>query len=362
MRLDTSWQKFKNNLLQLPEIQVPRFVNIDVNKPCQIHGFSDASMRAYGACVYIRNETSEGVKVSLLTAKSKVAPLKTKSLPRLELCASHLLVKLVSRIRPMLNTNVEKVIFWTDSEIALHWIKSHPSTLSTFVGNRVAEIQELSEAAFWRHVPTKQNPADIVSRGCNVDELASSIWFTGPEFLLDAPERWPQNAHFELSAEVVELESRKNPVALLATKNINNDIVDVIDKFSSHLKLVRIFVYMLRFIKKCRRKPMNCTLVPTAQEMKLAFIKIVQVIQQFEFETEIVKLKKQIALPPNLQKLNPFLHEDTEDSIAFSVIRVGGRLMNAPIPYDAKFPLILSKDSRFLKNYLKYLHVRNFHA
>ncbi|KAL7724064.1 hypothetical protein ACLKA6_001031 [Drosophila palustris] len=72
---------------------------------------------------------------------------------------------------------------------------THPSSLATFVSNRVAEIQEWTENAEWRHVPTKQNPADIVSRGCDVDELVTSIWFNGPSFLKEPRDSWPVNQH-----------------------------------------------------------------------------------------------------------------------------------------------------------------------
>ncbi|XP_054745963.1 uncharacterized protein LOC129250358 [Anastrepha obliqua] len=181
LHLDTSWENFKANLLQLPSISIPRFVHTESSASCQIHGFADASIRAYGCCIYIRSHSAGGTKCTLLTAKSRVAPLKTKSLPRLELSAAHLLAKLWSRIAPMLSRPIENINFWTDSEIVLHWIKTHPSVLQTFVANRVSEIQELTDKATWRHVPTKLNPADQVSRGCNVDELNNSIWFSGPQ-------------------------------------------------------------------------------------------------------------------------------------------------------------------------------------
>ncbi|GBP12562.1 hypothetical protein EVAR_72053_1 [Eumeta japonica] len=84
---------------------------------------------------------------------------------KLELCAAHLLAKLWNRIEKLISFEIESITFWTDSEISLHWIKTHPSSLTTFVANRVAEIQEWSDRAVWRHVPTRDNSADIVSRG-----------------------------------------------------------------------------------------------------------------------------------------------------------------------------------------------------
>ncbi|XP_046807525.1 uncharacterized protein LOC124420040 [Lucilia cuprina] len=227
-RLDTSWTSFKANLLKIYIIEIPRFVLTTSNAECQIHGFSDASMRAYGCCIYIRSRASGKTSCRLLTAKSKVDPLKTKSLPRLELCAAHLLTKLWSKIKHTVLFKVENVTFWTDSEITLHWIQTHPSTLATFVSNRVSEIQELSDQATWRHVPTKENPADIVSRGCNVEELVDSIWFNGPKFLLDECNTWPINDHFDLTPEQESLEKRKTNVLLAVEENETNHITSLI--------------------------------------------------------------------------------------------------------------------------------------
>ena len=78
---------------------------------------------------------------------------------------------------------IDKVCFWTDSQIVLHWIKLHTSTLNFFVAKRVSEIQTKSTGIVWRHVPSQQNSADIVPRGASAQELATTIWYTGPEYL-----------------------------------------------------------------------------------------------------------------------------------------------------------------------------------
>ena len=212
--------------MEIDSITIPRFVQTTSTSKVQIHGFADASIRAYGCCIYVRCSDTNKIVSRLLTAKSKVAPLKTKSLPRLELCAAHLLAKLWTRIKFMISFEIESVNFWTDSEITLHWIKTHPSSLATFVSNRVAEIQECSDV-IWRHVPTKQNPADIVSRGCDVNELKNSIWFEGPSFLLSDSSKWPVNEHFELTENQHALEMRKTNI-VLAVESQQNCLLDLI--------------------------------------------------------------------------------------------------------------------------------------
>ncbi|XP_033250890.1 uncharacterized protein LOC117189926 isoform X3 [Drosophila miranda] len=347
LHLETARNKLKNTLSQLEDISISRFVYSDPMSPVQIHAFADASMRAYGACVYIRSRTAEGLKISLLTSKSKVAPLKTKTLPRLELCAAHLLADLCHRIKPLLNVPIERVVYWSDSEVTLYWIRSHPSSLSTFVSNRVAEIQEWSDDATWRHVPTKQNPADIVSRGCDVDEIVQSIWVEGPSFLKEEEENWPKNAHFEHSDDL-QLEKRKTAVGLTAAVR-SSELLDVIEGFSSHLKLLRVFVYVFRFIRKCKDPSLNFEKTISPTEYNEAFYKIVEIIQHHEYQGEIEKVRKGSTIGPSLQRLNPFIHEDTGTWCNFSLLRVGGRLAKAPILYDAKFPLLLTKRSQFVR-------------
>ncbi|XP_062542558.1 uncharacterized protein LOC134210530 [Armigeres subalbatus] len=124
----------------------------------QIHGFSDASEHAYGACLYLRSIAPDGfVTIRLLAAKSRVAPLNNKSIARLELCAALLLARLLLSVCTSINVT-ENIHLWTDSTIVLHWLSANPSTWQTFVANRVAEIQELTTNCTWNHVPGDQNP------------------------------------------------------------------------------------------------------------------------------------------------------------------------------------------------------------
>jgi len=107
----------------------------------------------------------------LVCSKSRVAPLKRLSLPKLELCAALLLSQLCQAVLKALNKTFGRIILWSDSTITLHWIRTHPYRLKTFVANRVASIQELTSAFEWRHVPSQDNPADLISRGILPAEL-----------------------------------------------------------------------------------------------------------------------------------------------------------------------------------------------
>jgi len=127
--IQNEWRKCRDGLPQLNEISIPRkIIGEGINIEFQIHGFADASLKAYGACLYLRgtNVTGNSV-VNLICAKSKVAPLKVVSLPRLELCAALLLARLASRVIPKLNLLIGRRQFWSDSNVVIAWISS-PST------------------------------------------------------------------------------------------------------------------------------------------------------------------------------------------------------------------------------------------
>ncbi|XP_053956126.1 uncharacterized protein LOC128861768 [Anastrepha ludens] len=206
--LQTAWERFLKDITHLSTLSVPRYSGSTNHNSSQIHGFCDSSIRAYGCAIYHRSKSTEGKRtVTLLTAKSRVAPIKKQSLPKLELWGALLLARLLAKIKPLFNANTT-VFLWTDSQIVLHWLELHSATLSTFVGNRVSEIQDLTVDVSWRHVPTKCNPADIVSQGCTALELSSSIWFSGPSFLQLEPENWPSNQCGQLDMEEVSREKQ----------------------------------------------------------------------------------------------------------------------------------------------------------
>lgn len=154
----TMWIELRQELSHLSKFSIPRKDIIDHPVTIQLHGFADASESAYGACIYLRSVNEQGdCKVSLLCAKSQVAPVKTISLPRLELCAAKLLANLFKEIIQALNHfRIEKVVLWSDSTITLHWIRTPPHLLKTFIANRVSEIQEETDAQVWRHVECRQ--------------------------------------------------------------------------------------------------------------------------------------------------------------------------------------------------------------
>ncbi|XP_051155340.1 uncharacterized protein LOC127277935 [Leptopilina boulardi] len=189
----TDWKKYSSQLIELNNISFERKVIISEARDIQLHGFCDASEKGYGACIYIRSTNIHGkIQTRLLCSKARVAPIKTTSLPRLELCSASLLSDLFTSVQQAIKHQINRIIFWSDSMIALHWIKTPPHKLLVFVGNRVSNIQQKTENSEWRHVRSTDNPADHLPRGLYPKEfIEDSNWKNGPIWLSQDESTWP---------------------------------------------------------------------------------------------------------------------------------------------------------------------------
>ncbi|XP_070527718.1 uncharacterized protein [Cardiocondyla obscurior] len=285
------WVDFRHELIYLKEIRVPRWVGSKDMHNLQLHGFCDASEKAYGACVYVR--TREGpakYKIVLLASKSRVAPIKAISLPRLELCAAVLLAELTEKICTALNERKRSLFLWTDSTITLNWIASSSRRWNSFVANRVGEIQRATDIADWRHVPSAENPADLLSRGTTIQMLKTSpLWWNGPSFLQFDSDSWPKRERAVISDEDLP-EQKKTIIASAGV--IEEDIVQALLHRRSNLnKVQRVIAYCIRLRFKKEERPRTVQISPT--EMRRALIIIVKSVQRRSFceEYELLKNK-----------------------------------------------------------------------
>ncbi|GJQ68817.1 hypothetical protein Trydic_g19805 [Trypoxylus dichotomus] len=187
------------------------------------------------------NATGEHA-TQLLCSKSRVLPLKRQSLLRLELCASLLISQLYSTVKQSLRGMISKSVLWTDSTIVINCISSDPNRWKSFIGNRVPEIQSLTEVEQWHHVRSEDNPADILSRGLLPEQIFyNEQWFNGPNWLRLNEEKWPKLAKEDL---VIEEET----VTLITT---TMDLT-IFENFSFLTKLTKVVAYCIRFIHNTR--------------------------------------------------------------------------------------------------------------
>ena len=226
----------------------------------ELHGFSDASNRAYAGVVYIRSLYEDGgTDVRLVASKTRVAPLKRQTIPRLELSGALILARLVNSLN--LTIGNIKTVYWTESTTALCWIKNE-KPWKQYVQHRPEEIRRLTSQNDWRHRPGKQDPADLPSRGTSAKDLTNNvIWWNGPEFLYLPETEWPANepTHFGDEKALKEAaniafnitHSLVNSTANKPTTPRVDNLIDIA-RFRDLTKLLRVTALVAKFVNKLK--------------------------------------------------------------------------------------------------------------
>ena len=324
----------------------------------QVHGFSDGGEQAYGAVIFLRWQLSDGNYICVpVMSKAFVAPLKKKTVPRLELLGCLALTRMYTTCCKALDfANFDKFekAFWVDSKTVLSWLRTPPREFRPFVSVRVAEIQESVGVEDFHYIRSKSNPADTLTRGIVPEQL--SDWMSGPEFLKVPESAWPA---FEDDTEVSQTEdkkerrpSSKKPVSTNAAdvsredakeKDRDNPVLaHLLKTCSSFKKVRRVLAYVYRFTKAARGQETSKGCL-TVQELKAS-------------ETQLIKWC-QLNLDTKLDdKLIPKADQD-------GVIRAHGRLEDIrSLPQDLKNPVILPRNHQFVELLLKHLHAKRCHC
>ena len=354
MYIHTEWTAFKRQLPCVIKIKIQRCIKCPTAVRLEIHGFCDASQSAYGCCIYVRSIDSSGnIFVRLLSAKSKVAPLKPVSLPRLELCGALILSRLFHKVMESMDLPVDEIYLWSDSTIVLGWVRTSPNLLKTFVCNRITEITTLTENKNWYHVGTKDNPADLLTRGLDPSLIEScDLWWKGPAYLYIEPFILPAQPNQPHS----ELPDRKNKTTSLI---LIEELTFPFERFSNFSRLLGALAYCRRFVfNSLRTDRSQRKLGPLSiEEVNGAEIVVLRIVQNQTFKDETVALQsdKPLSVRSKVLSLNPFID-------ANKLLRVGGRLRNSSFPEYKVHPILLPAKHYITKLIFRLEHVRALHC
>ncbi|XP_062537873.1 uncharacterized protein LOC134206199 [Armigeres subalbatus] len=270
-------------------------------------------------------------------------------MPRLELCAAVTLARLANAVIPILNIKIDDVKLWSDSQIVLAWIKKNPDQLQVYVRNRVLEIDRLCSAYEWKYVKSEDNPADLVSRGCYPEVLRrSDIWWNGPPFL--------RHIDYEMQeTPVIHDDELPELKAQLCNPAVEIEDEPVFQRCGTFSKLQRVLAQAVRFTRLVRMSKENRAdnKYISVQDIRKATLYIIRVLQKRELCKEIQCVQRG-ELPKRLANLQPFLDKE-------GLLRVGGRLQNSKLPFDAKHQLLLPQNHRVTEMLIRKYHEERLH-
>ncbi|XP_064122452.1 uncharacterized protein LOC135226673 [Macrobrachium nipponense] len=337
------WQHWIQGLHLLEQLSIPRcfkssgFGNM-IGSSLVL--FSDASTVGYGVAAYLVLHDGNQVQSNLVMGKSRVSPKKVVTIPRLELTAATVSVKVAQHILKELEFTVGKVVYYTDSTTVLHYIHSNTKRFPVFVANRVRVIRDYSQPEQWRFVNSSDNPADVASRGISVHHfLQYDEWFHGPSFI--ASDYLPSQEY--VYADCVG--GKSEHVSAVTISEEHHGFTRLIEYFSSWSRLQKAVSVFQQLKSILRGKRKGC--VTTDAERA-----IIMYVQREVFGDEVKALSRELSVGKSspIYKLDPFL--DSEDGL----LKVGGRIRRSDIPQSAKHPILLPK-----KHHVTTLLIRHEH-
>ena len=383
----TRWRNWLSELPKLEDLKVNRCfkpTHFGEVASSQLHHFADASQYAYGAVTYLRLTNSKGdVYCSFVIGKSRLSPLKQLTIPRLELSAAVVATRLDRMVTKEIGIPVDQSIFWTDSTCVLGYIANEDKRFHTFVANRVAAIHEVTSPPQWKHIGTKQNPADDASRGLTAEALLKNKrWIQGPDFLWKSEGAWPSQQCVVSMVAENDPEIKRESQVLSTKAEAGSTLGQLFGRFSQWHRLKKFVAWILRYRANLRRvvqrrksgpMPLNkgARIEPiTVEEMNKAEREILTHVQNGSFKEEIATLKAASVTVERAGAANPKKPQVKKSSRIFKLdpqltdglLRVGGRLENAPVKLDVRHPIILPASHHVVHLIIRFYHHASGHS
>ncbi|XP_045027086.1 uncharacterized protein LOC123470616 [Daphnia magna] len=326
------WENYFDTIEQLRTVEFSRclFPDEDQIVRTELDTFVDASEEACAAVCFIRNVYGDQrVIVRFIKAVTKLAPLKTVSVCKLELNAGLLGARLARFVESSLTRKIAARRFWTDSSTVRNWVRALSGDYQIYVSNRIGEIQTLTDPSEWRFVSGVLNPADAATRSQLGDRAIPAWWLDGPPFLYQEETAWPQDLPWTL--EKAEIRG--------ARAHLSDVVAETIVPFD--WKTVKIAAGD----------------VPTLIRLENDYLDLVRRCQRETYPEEISRLERGKAIRPTstLQPLTPFLDAER-------VLRLGGRLSRTNLPYEVLHPPILSGRHLLARAIIRTFHEQLHHS
>ncbi|XP_043069572.1 uncharacterized protein [Drosophila bipectinata] len=347
--LAAAFEDWRQGMSLIQEFRCPRhYFGGGRVRTLQLHIFVDSSQSAFAAAAYWRATYENGdVQAHFISSKTKCAPMRTMSIPRLELQAAVLGTRLMDTVKQEHGVAISSSALWTDSKTVLHWTSNTHRRYKQFVGNRVAEILESTEASQWIWIPSAENVADDATRPRKAVDLSiGSRWLSGPPFLRGPEESWPRSSE-DWIPPTTDDEEMKCEFALVTVNFIS------LQRFSSYNRLVRTTAWALRFVRRCRgirrdEEVYGLTAIECAESERA-------LIRQSQREAFAEDSQGNVAKDSRLHGLSPYLDED-------GVLRASGRIDDATcVPYNARRPIILSYEEALAEMIVQQHHEKMCH-
>lgn len=386
------WQRWRTELAQLSSLEIPRCykdTELAELKRVELHHFSDACQDGYGQCSYIRQvDVKDNVSCTLAFSKAKVAPVKMVTIPRLELTAALLSVKVSTFLTKELGYSEIKNFYWTDSNVVLGYLANESKRFHIFVANRVQQIRNHTDVDQWNYIATNENPADSASRGMSADDLTQSdLWWKGPKFL-NSMEPLPIT---DVNPSLEENDPEVKRVVTHSTSVMQElhrfpSMLTRLEYFSDWHRAKRAFAVCIRFknLLKARavKRQSVSSMTPRAlkakikadyrrvdaHEMQLAEKAILQLVQVQAFPEEtkclgtskkdqhrVERHKRSIKRKSKLHKLDPYLGQD-------GLIHVGGRIHRANVASELAHPVVLPRSNHITRLVISHFHEKTCHS